>query len=210
MARLGHAPWYFNCSRTRLTHVPLYKGHKLFLETRTILQRINCFSCTYLTAHPMPYIFLCLTFSCALHFLVPYIFLCLTFSYGLHFLGLTSWLTFSYGSTWPHFLVPYIFLWLTFSCALHFLVPYIFFALWLNVIHFLVSYIFLAYTYAPYICAFGLATYAICCRFRLFSFFRFLFGLFFNFILVSIKFLILFGFNCDFHLFLTFLMFKYK
>ena len=131
MARLGHAPLYFNCSRTRLTHVPLYKGHTLFLETRTILQRINCFSCTYLTAHPMPYIFLCLTFSCALHFLVPYIFLCLTFSCALHF-----------------------------SYALHFLVPYIF--LWLNV-----------------------ATYAICCRFRLVFVFsvsiRFVFQFYFGF-----------------------------
>ena len=133
MARLGHAPWDFNCSRTRLTHVPLYKEHKLFLETRTILQRINCFSCTYLTAHPMPYIFLCLTFSCALHalhFLVPYIFLCLTFSCALHFL------------------VPYIFLCLTFSCALHFLVPYIFLCLtFSHALHFLVPYIFLCLTF---------------------------------------------------------------
>ena len=111
MARLGHAPWYFNCSRTRLTHVPLYKGHKLFLETRTILQRINCFSCTYLTAHPMPYIFLCLTFSCALHFLDASTWpLMAVATYGLHFLMAQRghvWLTFSYGSTWPR--MAYIF-----------------------------------------------------------------------------------------------------
>ena len=195
MARLGHAPWYFNCSRTRLTHVPLYKGHKLFLETRTILQRINCFSCTYLTAHPMPYIFLCLTFSCALHFLVPYIFLCLTFSCALHFL------------------VPYIFLCLTFSCALHFLVPYIFLCLTFScALHFLVPYIFLCLTFSygstPYGSTWPRKRFVV--DFVWFSSFRFLFGLFFNFILISIKFLILFGFNRDFHLFLTFLMFKYK
>ena len=143
MARLGHAPWYFNCSRTRHTHVPLYKGHKLFLETRTILQRINCFSCTYLTAHPMPYIFLCLTFSCALHFLMAqlghvwltfsygstwrrmaYIFLWLNLvTYGLHFLMAQLghvWLTFSYGSTWRR--MAYIFFWLNVvTYGLHFL-----------------------------------------------------------------------------------------
>ena len=55
MARLGCASWYFNCSGARLTRVLLYKRHKLFLETRTILQRINCYSCPYLKVHSMPY-----------------------------------------------------------------------------------------------------------------------------------------------------------
>ena len=51
-----HARWYFNCSVARLTHAPLCKRHKLLLETRRILQHINCFRCIYLKAHDLHFL----------------------------------------------------------------------------------------------------------------------------------------------------------
>ena len=144
MARLGHTHWYFNCSRTHLTHVQLYRGHKLFLETQTILQHI---SCTYFLAFP----------RISSHFLAfPRI--------SSHFLAFprisSHFLTFPHISshflTFPHISSHF----LTFPhISSHFL-PHIF--LWLNV-----------------------ATYAICCRFRLFFVFsvsiRFVFRFYFGF-----------------------------